>query len=353
MEYRLSKEDSERINILKLIGIVFVVFIHSYTPVVNFAGGSLTVQQPIWLDAIEYGVSQVIARCGVPMFFLISSILLFKKNREYFSTIRGKAKTLLVPYLFWNTAWIFVFFVLQSLPFTADYFSGSNTLIRDCGLVDWLNLYGIGNQYPQDYPLWFMRDLMVVTLFFPLIDFVTEKQPKIVLIASMLLLFLPLNFPFKDAVLWVCLGACVVKLSLRMSIVDNMPMSVIGLIYAGVAITLTCLHIYDIDFAPISTAFIFIGIIFWIKITQYIYANTSLRCIFLKLAEWTFIVYAAHEMTLSSIKKVCFKLLPNNSVIALILYFTIPFVVIALCVIFGRIMKRVLPATYRVVTGGR
>lgn len=353
MEYQLSKEESERINILKFIGIVFVVLIHSYTSDVNFAGGTLVVQLPLWLNIIEYSISFIIARCGVQLFFLISSILLFKKKRAYFSTIKGKAKTLLIPYLIWNTAWILVFFVLQSIPFTADYFSGSHILIRDCGFVDWLNLYGIGTQYPQDYPLWFVRDLMVVTLFYPLIGFLAEKQPKIVLAVSTLLLFLPVVFPFKTAVLWVCIGAGVVKLSLRISDIDKMKMPVVSVIYSVVAIALICLFIYDIYFAPLTTAFIFISIIFWVKITKYIYANPSLKGVLLKLAEWTFIIYVAHEMTLSSVNKVCWRLFPNNSVIALILYFAIPFVVITLCVIFGKILKRILPKAYLIVTGGR
>ena len=192
IKYKLTKEESGRIEILKFIAIIFVVFIHSYTTVVNFAGGTISVYQPLWLDVIEFAASKVIAGCGVPLFFVLSAILLFRKQRTYLLTLKQKVTTLVIPYLLWNSFWIAVFFVLQSLPFTADYFSGSSTLIRDCNFIEWLQLYGIGSQYPQDYPLWFMRDLMVVTLFFPVIDTLTNRLPKVFLGVSIILLLLPI-----------------------------------------------------------------------------------------------------------------------------------------------------------------
>ena len=88
--YTISKEESERINCMKFIAIVFVVYIHSYAVDVNFADGTKTLYLPKWLLLFEELISQTISRCGVPLFFLISSILLFKKQRNYTETIKGK-----------------------------------------------------------------------------------------------------------------------------------------------------------------------------------------------------------------------------------------------------------------------
>ena len=101
--YILSKEESDRINILKYIAIILVVYIHSYATSVNFADGTNTLFTPQWLLLFENMISQIIARCGVPLFFLISSILLFRKQREYKATIKIKIRTLLLPYLIWNS----------------------------------------------------------------------------------------------------------------------------------------------------------------------------------------------------------------------------------------------------------
>lgn len=66
---QLTKEESDRIRIIKWIAIVMVVFLHAYTTEVNFADGNRTVSLPEWLMLLETGVSQIIARSGVPIFF--------------------------------------------------------------------------------------------------------------------------------------------------------------------------------------------------------------------------------------------------------------------------------------------
>ena len=125
---QMTKEESDRIRIVKWMAIVMVVFLHAYTTEVSFADGKNTAALPQWLMLLETGVSQIIARCAVPIFFLLSAVLLFRGDHTYGEMIRKKIKTLLVPYLIWNTFWILVFIALQSLPFTAPYFSGSNTV---------------------------------------------------------------------------------------------------------------------------------------------------------------------------------------------------------------------------------
>ena len=121
----------------------------------NFADGINKLFFPRWLLIFENLISQTVARCGVPLFFLISSLLLFKKRRAYKETVKSKIRTLLVSYFIWNSFWILVFILLQNLSFTSAYFSGVNTPILQCSVGEWLNLYGIGWNLPylQDYPL--------------------------------------------------------------------------------------------------------------------------------------------------------------------------------------------------------
>lgn len=67
--YNLSKEECDRINIVKCVAIFFVVYIHAYTQQLEFSDGSSSVFLPQWLRMFENLISQVIARCGVPLFF--------------------------------------------------------------------------------------------------------------------------------------------------------------------------------------------------------------------------------------------------------------------------------------------
>lgn len=107
--YILSKEESDRIRIIKFISIILVVYLHSYSVEVHFSDGSSVFELPVWLQLFECGLSQIVAGCSVQMFFLISSVLFFRTDQTYSAVIRKKIKTLLLPYLIWNSFWIIVF----------------------------------------------------------------------------------------------------------------------------------------------------------------------------------------------------------------------------------------------------
>ena len=97
--YLMSEEESCRINIIKFIAIIFVVYIHSYAPKAYFAAGASTLNLPEWLRLFEECISQTISLYSVPIFFLISAILLFKTQRNYGKTIKNKISCLVL--LFW------------------------------------------------------------------------------------------------------------------------------------------------------------------------------------------------------------------------------------------------------------
>lgn len=342
---QMAKEESDRI--IKWMAIVMVVFLHAYTTEVSFADGKNAAALPEWLLLLETGVSQVISRCGVPIFFLLSAVLLFRSNRSYGEVIRKKAKTLLVPYLIWNSFWIAVFAVLQSLSFTAPYFSGSNTPILQCSVKEWFGLYGIGQEYPQCYPLWFMRDLMAVVLLFPLIKTVAKRHPNTVLCLGMALSILQFSFWGKAALAWFLIGAAVVQKGTLM-IFDNYSVSWIGAIYFVCAAA--ALFIENPIIRNIS---VLVGIVFWLRLSKEIYAREKLRQIFLRLSEWVFMIYVLHEMTLSSVRKLCFRLLPAKPLFWFLEYLLIPIGVMAGCILAGIIFKKVLPKWYRIATGER
>ncbi len=345
---QMTKEESDRIRIVKWMAIVMVVFLHAYTTEVSFADGKNTAALPQWLMLLETGVSQIIARCGVPIFFLLSAVLLFRGDHTYGEMIRKKIKTLLVPYLIWNTFWILVFIALQSLPFTAPYFSGSNTPILQCSAKEWFGLYGIGHEYPQCYPLWFMRDLMAVILLFPLIKRVADKYPKAALCTGAALSILPFSFWGKAALAWFLIGAVVVQKKWNFMMFDRYSAGKIGVIYFMCATAALFL-----DQPIIRNISLLVGILFWLRLSKEIYVREKLRRIILKLSEFVFMIYVLHEMTLSSVRKVCFRVLPAKPLFWCLEYLLIPIGVIVCCIFAGIVFRKVMPGLYRIVTGER
>ncbi len=345
---QLTKEESDRIRIAKCIAIILVVFLHAYTMEVNFADGSQAAILPAWLELLETGVSQKMARCGVPIFFLLSAVLLFCADRTYKEVIRKKIRTLFVPYLIWNTFWIAVFLILQSLPFTAAYFSGSNTPILQSSVYEWFGLYGIGREYPHCYPLWFMRDLMVAVLFFPLIGKAADKSPGAAMCIGIGLIVSPFSFFCKTAFAWFFIGAAVVKKKGFVTVFDKYSMIKIGVLYFGSGVIVLFL-----DHPVSNDVFLFVGMMFWLRLSKEIYDRRKLRRIFVKLSEWVFIIYVLHELTLSSVRKICFRMFPAAPLFWLLEYLFLPVVVITGCVVAGMVLKKCMPEFYRVSTGER
>lgn len=346
--YIFTKEESDRIRIIKFIAIILVVYLHSYTAGVNFLDGTNTFVLPVWLQFVETGISQIVAGCSVQIFFLFSAILLFGSEQRYGDVIKKKVKTLLLPYLIWNTFWIVVFIILQSLPFTTVYFSGNNTPILQCTPKEWFGLYGIGQDYPQCYPLWFVRDLMVMMLFFPAIKIIVDRRPKIMMCLGIILTVFPFSFYGKTALAWFLIGAAVAKMQIRITLWDRIPMLKLSIVYI-----VSALVTLRLDISALRSIFAFLGIIFWIRVSKEIYHNESIRSKFLWMSQWTFMIYVLHELTLSSIRKVCLRLLPTVSWVLFIEYLMIPLFVIVGCVIAGLILKKIMPRLYIVSTGER
>lgn len=345
--YSISKEESERITILKFISIIFVVFIHAYSVTINLSGGAVNTNFPHWLLLIENGISQVVAKCGVPIFFILSSVLLFKSHRNYGDTLKKKGKSLLAPYLIWNTFWIVVFILLESLSITKPFFSDSGSLVLERDFFGWLKLYGLINQFPKDYPLWFMRDLMLLVLISPIIKKIVDKFPKTIFAISIIALIIPFDFMFKESLFWFLIGSCIVKMDLRMCQIDRFSMPVLFIIYVVSGLITLFVNI-DI----LLSIFIFVSIVFYIRLSKIIY-DCKLKRIFLSLAGHTFIIYVLHELTLTSMKKLLITLLPKTPVWLLIQYLFIPVFVITLCITFSILFKKLLPKLYSISTGER
>lgn len=234
------------------------------------------------------------------------------------------------------------------MPFTSVYFSGSNTPVLQCSLREWLGLYGIGQNYPQCYPLWFMRDLMVMFMIYPVIKAGVKRFPEVMFASSIILMVIPVSFYGKIALEWFILGAVLVKEQIHITALDYIPLS--GLFSGYLLGAVASLFL---DIAVVKNIFILIGVLFWIRLSKAIYSNEKLRSIFLRLSKWIFIIYVFHELTLFSVRKICQRLFPATPLILCAEYLMIPILVITGCIIAGIVLKKIMPRLYIVLTGER
>ena len=135
---------------IRLPLIVLVTYAHSYGGVME--GYSVLGSGWDAYEELKIVMSQTLVKMAMPMFFVMSGYLFFVNveafNKEiYWQKIWRRVKTLLIPYIIWN--------LLMALKL-----NGFNLSI----FVE-----------PANMPLWFLRDLMIVSLFTPIIYIGVKK----------------------------------------------------------------------------------------------------------------------------------------------------------------------------------
>ena len=99
------------------------------------------------------------------MVLLIHSHFESIKVHDYVAKLKSRAKSLLLPLIFWNLVFILMLYIKQTFVGI-----GEHKLVVDYSLKDWFLVFVNQNSsgLPINTPLWFVRDLIVMVLISPL-----------------------------------------------------------------------------------------------------------------------------------------------------------------------------------------
>lgn len=355
--YKISATQSKRLDIMKMILAIFVVYIHSVQQEVRISGTNLILELPIWFEYLTFSISTIISRCAVPGFFFISSILLYRKNFDWFTNFKKKFKSLLIPYIFINTLWILVFAIFQTIPQISFLFNDPENLILNFTFLRWLKAYGIGSLYPFLGPLWFLRNLFLLNVLSLFIKNVIDRFPKPFLIIIVFLwLFIPNGYFYyidtSDICMW-CFGYYVVKYNLDLDYFDNKKLliSLLTILMFSICLTIKAISFDSFDL-QIERLSILVNLIFCYSVITY-NLNSSINKLLLKYSEYSFGIYILHEMAIVFTKKVIAKVLGVNIIIQVLQYLLMPIFIIILSIIICMILKKYFSFLYSLLTGYR
>lgn len=359
-----SQLQSKTISFLRFPLIVLVVLIHTQIISINGIVCNSSIANPFdgvfpIYESTSYLFSQIITRIAVPLFFFISGFLFYYKTPDFsLSTYATKLKKrifrLLIPYLIWNI----LFILSRNLP--AIISNGTTPLIIGEGYstTDWISAFWCYNatESPVSYQLWFIRDLMVVVLFSPLIYWLIKKVSY--LLPSILGIFwltqTSLNIAgfSTEAFFFFSVGSYFSINKKNFTELVKSHATLLGIIYLlFVAITfLTKDFSWSIYLKRIS---ILIGIPFTIAITASFIGQGKWH-VNRFLEESSFFIYAYHIIVLPIIFRFLTSIIHCTSDIrATILYFLWATTVICVGLIIYYCMKRCLPKTTALLTGGK
>ncbi|AYG63795.1 acyltransferase (plasmid) [Rhizobium jaguaris] len=179
---------SSRINLMRIVLISGIVFVH-----IPFDTDSSPFQGVYgFFDWFRVFLRDSLFRVGVPCLSAISGYLLFRHGEaslDYGKTVRRKAKTVLLPFLVWNSAFFLLVLILQNRGIGDGYIPD----LTDASPRTLATLLFAVEGTPINLPLYFLRDLFVCILLSPLLAMLISRYPLPTLASLLLLAALPVS----------------------------------------------------------------------------------------------------------------------------------------------------------------
>lgn len=157
---------------------MLIVILHSQTP--ERFGLQLDMEYPLIY------CSSMFCRIATPMFYFISALLFFKgcSFQSLERKISSRMESLLVPYLIWNTIFVFLFYCLSHIDFLSSKMNSIAVLNTPADIIR-----AILNSHHSD--LWFVKNLMIYALMAPVL-LVLFKNKKVAVILGIVVFSLVL-----------------------------------------------------------------------------------------------------------------------------------------------------------------
>ena len=161
-------EISNRIALLRFLMIFGVVLVHTPpTLKVDEMDGTL------WAYLVSF-LQNGVFRAGVPVLTVISGFLLFSSNSDlsYLRLLKKKAASLLIPFLLFNVGHIALQLVLRLVT---GKWLGEDLIGQNVEM--WMNSLFSLRKPPENEPLHFLRELIVLVVLSPIFGMLIRRAP--------------------------------------------------------------------------------------------------------------------------------------------------------------------------------
>lgn len=353
----LSSRQSKLIKTMRFPLILLVLYEHS----VRFydAPMTLSLDGPNIFHFFSEMISHFFCPIAVAWFFFFSGYLFYHNLEDgqfgeswVLGKFNRRVHTIFLPHLFWNLLNVVIILLVTwlfnrvGITITSDQMVGVQR-----GPIFWF-ITG-----PIDFPLWYLRDLIVMSVLAPAFYYPVKKWPWISL-AVILVLYLAsfkIDFFLLPTFSLFGLGAW---MSIRK---DNVLAFCRMLKYPAAAIAFFLLPIatffhgsqyeYDTFFRLL---FIPSGMITFLNICDKLFYVDWYRNLMLRLSETVFFIYAAHEIYILGWTKGLFLRVFGETLVARwISYLFVPVVTLAICLALFYLLKRIMPRTLSFACGWR
>lgn len=318
MNVRNKISQYEVIRQLRLPMIVLVTFAHSYGRVEE--GFSLLTSEWNTYAFLRLLISQILVKVAMPVFFIMSGYLFFANVdvwnfKVYKTKIWRRIKTLLIPYLIWN--------LLMAIKLKAFSWSMFWVYWEPAGVqIDWFGKEQLMTA-PANMPLWFLRDLMTISLLTPII-YILIRKLGLWLMGLLTILYLSGIYAFIPglsvyAIYFFTFGAflSIRKMDLVASLIRvEIPAYVLSLLFA-----ISMLLSYDTPvFSSLMLSFRLTGAVAVFCLASRVFSSSSRRLPSI-VCDSSYFIYLAHYVFFFSFIDTAFFAIFGTSILALSIHY--------------------------------
>lgn len=306
-------------------------------------------------NLIEWVCSDAIASMAVPLFFVLSGFLYFinidteSSPRDwYWRKTKSRLMSLGIPYLFWTLLPVLIFCIRKIVGMVIHH-HGPGLLID--GLAD-MNFYAIlweaGNGGPENMVLWFIRDLITLSICTPFIWYFIKyckwSSLVLILVASIFKIWIPAPGFSATSTLFYSIGAwCAIHRTSLFGICKQ-------LFIPSVILTPIAIVLLKMGYIPLAV-FNVVGIPLFVH-TSYLLFNNQAKApeIF---ATCSMFIYLTHCYIVESPKvwRLVHSIIPAAGFGEIVGYFFVPLMAIAILVPLNWILRKIAPKTMRLICG--
>lgn len=306
---------------------------------------------------------------SVPVYFFISGYLFFLGGNfslgKYFNKVRNRIKSLLIPYVIWNSIAIIMLLILLSSSFTSmmrygDYIDFSVSNLLSCYWIYDGNLAGVNipsSTAPLNMPLWYVRDLMLLIVISPAIRwFLKNTGVVFLMIACGLWIYTSVETPQIyypwEGMFFFSSGAYFSINGREISTVVGRNLIPYSLFYFVFSIALTIGGYYDVDnIFYIKFPNIILGLLFFVSFFERI-SHGNLINRMRKYFGCAFFIYLSHGLINSKfIKMMIFAVKPDNDTECIFVLLFSYFSNILLLYAIYKLLERFYPRVLNLITG--
>lgn len=346
---RLDVRQSTLITAMRFPLIVLVLYEHS---VGAYMGISTT------YGVVSEMISHHLCPLAVCWFFFLSGYLFFLNTGDgngfsiqwFFKKWKRRIWTILIPYLIWNLIQVIAIilknygFSLIGIPIDSDELS-----VVKQGILYWF-ITG-----PADFPLWFLRDIMVMSLISPFLYPLYKRIPWISLLLLILIYLNPWSFQFLStrAVFYFSIGAWM-SINRYSFLFMGRRIKISAAIISVFLLLLATASIEKPWHEWLRYVFYPFGMITFMNICDWLINKEQRKERLIRLSAPVFFIYAAHEIYILGWTKGLFVRIFGEGVVGIwIKFIFVPIVVLCICLALFWLLNHIMPKILAFCCGGR